>query len=82
MRLKLTTECFHEELKQGDHMVVSFQADLGGDMLINFWVSDPHGQMLNNQPRTSMGEYAFEATQAGKHTYCFLNVCILLSAHD
>ncbi|BFZ55469.1 p24 complex component [Savitreella phatthalungensis] len=66
-------ECFHEQLKRDDRMTVSFQTDVGGDMQVNFWVTDPHNRVLHQQPRTAMGEYSLEAEVDGKYAYCFLN---------
>lgn len=66
-------ECFHEQLHREDRMTVNFQTDLGGNQQINFWLTDPSNAILHQNPRTSMGDYSFEATQDGKYTYCFLN---------
>ena len=54
-------------------MTVNFQNNLGGDMLINFWITDPHNNVLINTPQVSLGDHSVEAKTDGKHTYCFMH---------
>jgi hypothetical protein len=54
-------------------MTVNFQTDVGGNQQVNFWLTDPSNSIIHQNPRTSMGDYSFEANQDGKYTYCFLN---------
>lgn len=59
-------------------MTVNYQTDIGGDMLINFWITDPSNRIMHSLPRSSLGEYSFDAESDGTHTYCFLNVSMAL----
>lgn len=60
-------------------MTINFQTDVGGDMKINFWITDPAHRSVNMQNHATMGEFSFDAHRDGQYTYCFLNVRRLLS---
>ncbi|KAG2222582.1 hypothetical protein INT45_008701 [Circinella minor] len=65
--------CFFEELAKGDKMTVTFQVGEGGNLDIDFLISDPGGNLIKSSARESTGTHVIEAAVAGKHTYCFGN---------
>ena len=67
-------------LKKDDKMTINFQTDVGGDMKVDFWITDPWERTLNTQHHATMGEFSFDASRDGKYTYCFLNVRYIYSA--
>ncbi|CDH57757.1 supernatant protein factor c-terminal domain-containing protein [Lichtheimia corymbifera JMRC:FSU:9682] len=66
-------QCFYEDLTVGDKMTVTFQVGEGGNLDIDFWVSDPQDHIMKSASRESSGVHVIEASIAGKHTYCFGN---------
>jgi len=72
-------ECFHETIRSGDKMTVSYQVGdragggSSGDLDIEFWVQAPNGQYVEHQPKASSGDHSFTANTDGKYVYCFSN---------
>ncbi|RUP44958.1 hypothetical protein BC936DRAFT_148795 [Jimgerdemannia flammicorona] len=66
-------ECFFEELKQGDRMTITFQVGEGGNLDIDFWVSDPIDHVIQSGVRESTGTHSLQAEIPGRYTYCFSN---------
>ncbi|KAI8145583.1 emp24/gp25L/p24 family/GOLD-domain-containing protein [Fennellomyces sp. T-0311] len=65
--------CFFEELQVGDKMTVTYQVGEGGNLDIDFLISDPLARLIKSSVRESTGTHVIEAATAGKHTYCFGN---------
>ncbi|KAK9453622.1 emp24/gp25L/p24 family/GOLD-domain-containing protein [Dipodascopsis uninucleata] len=71
-------ECYFEDLRKGDVMAVTYQVgdqDHGssGSLGIDFWVTDPHNQVLKAENDVAFGEFSFTADKSGRHIYCFSN---------
>ncbi|KAI9323315.1 emp24/gp25L/p24 family/GOLD-domain-containing protein [Dichotomocladium elegans] len=66
-------QCFYEELAVGDKMTLSYQVGEGGNLDIDFWISDPQDRVIKSTTRESTGTHVVEANHAGKYTYCFGN---------
>jgi len=54
-------------------MTVTYQVGDGGHLDIDFWLSDPSGNVLGKQIRQSTGQLAITAGKDGRHEYCFSN---------
>lgn len=68
-----TEECFFEDLDVGDKMTVTFQVGDGGNLDIDFWISDPAERVIKSGIRESTGTHEVIANLKGRYTYCFSN---------
>ncbi|KAL1741587.1 emp24/gp25L/p24 family/GOLD-domain-containing protein [Schizophyllum fasciatum] len=66
-------ECFFEDLHVQDKMTVTYQVGGGGHLDIDFWLTDPSGEVLAKQLKQSTGTASFTAKKDGRHEYCFSN---------
>ncbi|KAG9301518.1 hypothetical protein G9A89_008370 [Geosiphon pyriformis] len=66
-------ECFFEELHKDDKITITFQVGDGGNMDIDFWITDPADHVLETAARQSTGTYSLQAELEGRYTYCFSN---------
>ncbi|RUS15407.1 COPII-coated vesicle protein [Endogone sp. FLAS-F59071] len=66
-------ECFFEELNKGDRMTVTFQVGEGGNLDVDFWLSDPADHIIKSGARESTGTHTVVAELKGRYTYCFSN---------
>ncbi|KAF9934777.1 p24 complex component [Linnemannia zychae] len=65
--------CFFEELDKDDHLHVSFQVGDGGNLDIDFWITDPSGTLVEDSRKTASETYNHLAKAKGKYEYCFSN---------
>ncbi|KAI6097439.1 COPII-coated vesicle protein [Pisolithus croceorrhizus] len=68
-----TKECFFEDLHQHDQMTITYQVGEGGHLDIDFWLTDPQGDVLAKQIRQSTGSTSITAEKDGRYEYCFSN---------
>ncbi|GAB5586567.1 p24 complex component [Umbelopsis nana] len=68
-----TQECFFEDLDVGDKMTITFQVGDGGNLDIDFWISDPAERVIKSGIRETTGTHEITASLKGRHTYCFSN---------
>ncbi|KAI6047101.1 COPII-coated vesicle protein [Pisolithus marmoratus] len=68
-----TKECFFEDLHRHDQMTVTYQVGEGGHLDIDFWLTDPEGDVLAKQIRQSTGSTSITAEKDGRYEYCFSN---------
>ncbi|KAG0166258.1 p24 complex component [Apophysomyces sp. BC1034] len=76
------SECFFEELTEGDKMTVSFQVGENGHPGIDFTINDPNGQMIKSEARQTSGVHIIRATRTGKYIYCFNNILSSIPARS
>ncbi|KAI5454946.1 p24 complex component [Naganishia albida] len=72
-------ECFFEDLHHEDQMTVTYQVGGGGNMDIDFFLTDPTDQVLSSIYRKPTGTFSFTAKKDGRYTYCFSNEMSTLS---
>ncbi|KAF9182682.1 p24 complex component [Haplosporangium sp. Z 11] len=65
--------CFFEHLEKGDNLHVSFQVGEGGQLDVDFWISDPSGTLVEDATKSASATYNHEAKATGKYEYCFSN---------
>lgn len=70
--------CFHEDVKKGDQLAVTFQVGNrdphSTDQLeVDFWITDPNGIKRSNLPRVADGDVSIEVLTTGRYEYCFSN---------
>ena len=65
-------DCYFEDLHVNDEMTVTYQVSSGGNLDIDFVLSDPDSPIYINNGKDT-GTYSFTATKDGRHTYCFSN---------
>jgi hypothetical protein len=68
-----TSTCFHETLKIGERLDLTFQVAEGGHLDIDFRITSPLNKIIYSVNRQSTATYGFNADVPGKHTYCFDN---------
>ncbi|KIJ70342.1 hypothetical protein HYDPIDRAFT_77186 [Hydnomerulius pinastri MD-312] len=68
-----TKECFFEDLHEHDQMTITYQVGEGGHLDIDFWLTDPEGNVLTKQIRYSTGTTSITAEKDGRYEYCFSN---------
>ncbi|GAN03151.1 copii-coated vesicle protein [Mucor ambiguus] len=73
-------ECFYEELEKGDKLSVTFQVGQGGNLDIDFWISDPDDNVLVSTTKKTQSSKSVTANTAGRYTYCFSNKISTVSA--
>lgn len=66
-------ECFFEDLSAEDKMTVTFQVAAGGELDLDFWLTDPRNTPMYSLSKSDTGTYSFTATTDGGYTYCFSN---------
>ncbi|ORZ39351.1 emp24/gp25L/p24 family/GOLD-domain-containing protein [Catenaria anguillulae PL171] len=66
-------QCFFEDLVVGQSVTITYQVGDGGNLDIDFWVSDPSQGILHIINKESTGTYTFQPKTEGKYTYCFSN---------
>ncbi|KAJ2933676.1 hypothetical protein H1R20_g3405, partial [Candolleomyces eurysporus] len=67
-------ECFFEDLHVHDKMTVTYQVGEGGQLDIDFWLTDPQAKVISKQIRQSTGTVAVTAETDGRYEYCFSNL--------
>ncbi|KAF8964607.1 p24 complex component [Entomortierella lignicola] len=65
--------CFYEVLEKGDNLHISFQVGEGGNLDIDFWITNPSGSFVEDATKSPAATYNYEAKVNGKHEYCFSN---------
>ncbi|KAF9431978.1 p24 complex component [Entomortierella beljakovae] len=65
--------CFHEDVETGDNIHISFQVGDGGNLDIDFWITDPRGTIVEEARKVDTELFNHEVKMAGKYTYCFSN---------
>ena len=72
-----TTECFYEDLKQGDTLTISFEVGEAGNganaQEIDFHMTDAYGRVIQSGIKVDTGFYTATADRDGKWTFCFNN---------
>ncbi|KAK9899944.1 supernatant protein factor, C-terminal domain-containing protein [Cystobasidium minutum MCA 4210] len=68
-----TKECFFEDLSAEDKMTVTYQVAAGGELDIDFWVTNPRDDFMYKLNKMDTGTYSFTAHLDGRYTYCFSN---------
>jgi len=66
-------DCFFEDLNINDKMTVTYQVGGGGQLDIDFWLTDPNGRALAKDIKKSQGSTSITAKIDGRHEYCFSN---------
>ncbi|KAF5388397.1 hypothetical protein D9615_000151 [Tricholomella constricta] len=66
-------ECFFEDLHKHDKMTVTYQVGGGGQLDIDFWLTDPELRVLGKQIRQTTGSLSITAEKDGRHELCFSN---------
>lgn len=66
-------ECFFEDLSSEDKMTVTFQVAAGGELDLDFWLTDPRNTPMYSLTKADTGTYSFTAALDGRYTYCFSN---------
>ncbi|KAI9222159.1 supernatant protein factor C-terminal domain-containing protein [Blastocladiella britannica] len=66
-------QCFFEELVKDQRLSITYQVGDGGQLDVDFWVTDPTGNILHIINKESTGSHDFRAKVAGRYTYCFSN---------
>ncbi|CAI2162322.1 12525_t:CDS:2 [Funneliformis geosporum] len=66
-------ECFFEDLHREDKMTITFQVGDGGNLDVDFWISDPSDRIIESAQKQTTGTYSLTATKDGRYTYCFSN---------
>ncbi|TKY85676.1 hypothetical protein EX895_005216 [Sporisorium graminicola] len=68
-----SSECFFEDLHNGDQMTLTYQVGGGGHLDIDVALYDPKHRPLFKQERKDTGTYSFTAQDDGRYSYCFAN---------
>ncbi|ETS64866.1 hypothetical protein PaG_00837 [Moesziomyces aphidis] len=68
-----SSECFFEDLHNGDQMTLTYQVGGGGHLDIDVVLYDPKSRALFKQDRKDTGTYSFTAQDDGRYSYCFSN---------
>lgn len=66
-------ECFFDYVESGTKMGLTFEIAEGGFLDIDFRITGPNGNVIQEGTRESNGKYSFSADTSGKYTYCFSN---------
>lgn len=66
-------ECFFEKLQPGDSFLIAYQVGEGGQLDIDFFVTDPNNAIIVDDKIKSVGTHTIQATVAGTYNYCFRN---------
>ncbi|KAL7006646.1 p24 complex component [Cystobasidiomycetes sp. EMM_F5] len=54
-------------------MTVTYQVASGGDLDLDFWITDPRNTPMYTLSKKDTGTYSFTAKSDGRYTYCFSN---------
>eukprot|EP00736_Rhodelphis_marinus_P010061 Rmarinus@m.27857 len=69
-----TEECFFEDVsKQGIKLGGMFQVAEGGELDIDFQVTDPDGNVVYSAEKEKEGKFAATSTSPGSYSFCFSN---------
>ncbi|KAJ3052009.1 p24 complex component [Rhizophlyctis rosea] len=66
-------ECFYEILEKDDRLDLTFQVGDGGNLDIDFWITNPKDTLLFSVFKKSTSSFGFNADSSGTYTYCFGN---------
>ncbi|KAG8895294.1 p24 complex component, partial [Tulasnella sp. 403] len=66
-------ECFFEDLHVNDKMTVTYQVGGGGNLDVDFLMTDPLGGNIAKHTKETTGTVAITADKDGRYTYCFSN---------
>lgn len=66
-------DCYYEDLEVGERVTISYEVGDGGNLDIDFWISDPSGSIVTSVSRTTSDTRSLTANVEGKYTYCFGN---------
>ncbi|KAI9138812.1 emp24/gp25L/p24 family/GOLD-domain-containing protein [Paraphysoderma sedebokerense] len=66
-------QCFYENLVKDQHISIGFQVAEGGQLDIDFWVSDPKNRLVHVVSRETTGNFEVKPDEDGKYSYCFSN---------
>ncbi|KAJ3034170.1 p24 complex component [Rhizophlyctis rosea] len=66
-------ECFYETLEKDDRLDLSFQVGDGGNLDIDFWITNPEDRLLFSVFKKSTSSFGFNADSTGTYVYCFGN---------
>ncbi|KAG9072022.1 p24 complex component [Linnemannia hyalina] len=65
--------CFVEMLDKDDNLHVSFQVGDGGNLDIDFWITNPSGELVEDARRSPSETFNHVALTKGRYEYCFSN---------
>ncbi|KAG0315262.1 p24 complex component [Linnemannia gamsii] len=65
--------CFFEMLDKEDNLHVSFQVGDGGNLDVDFWITNPSGELVEDAKRSPSETFNHVAKVKGRHEYCFSN---------
>ncbi|KAF9540120.1 p24 complex component [Mortierella hygrophila] len=65
--------CFVEMLDKDDNLHVSFQVGDGGNLDIDFWITNPGGELVEDARRSPSETFNHVALTKGRYEYCFSN---------
>ncbi|KAI9259202.1 COPII-coated vesicle protein [Helicostylum pulchrum] len=66
-------DCYFEDLEVGERLTISYEVNEGGNLDIDFWLSDPNGATELSTVRTTADTHTYFARHEGRHIYCFSN---------
>ncbi|KAJ8680871.1 hypothetical protein QAD02_016658 [Eretmocerus hayati] len=67
-------ECFHENVKFGTKMGLTFEIAEGGFLDIDVTIVGPDNKVIFDGQQESSGKFTFAAHTSGEYRYCFSNV--------
>jgi len=73
-------ECFYEYCEANSNIKLMFQVLEGGNMDIDFTITNPSGEQIYSGVKETEGKYDFRSTVAGDYRFCFVNSMSSLSA--
>lgn len=66
--------CFYTSIgKQGEKIGFYFAVQSGGDFDIDYFVKNPHDQIVLEGTKEKQGDFVFTAEQLGEYRFCFNN---------
>ena len=65
--------CLIETLNVKDRFDISYQVGEGGNLDVDFVITNPTGTVIHSSTKESTGSFGFDADIQGKFTYCFSN---------
>ncbi|KAF8945018.1 p24 complex component [Haplosporangium gracile] len=65
--------CFFEMLDKEDNLHISFQVGDGGNLDIDFWITNPSGELVEDARRSPSETFNHVALVKGRYEYCFSN---------
>ncbi|KAK9763420.1 p24 complex component [Basidiobolus ranarum] len=67
-----SSECFFEEVKQGEHFLISYEVG-EADGAIDFRVTDDDNRTIHWKSSQSDDMFSVDVPADGRYTYCFIN---------